>query len=263
MELIELSLESRDGVAVITFNRPQVLNALTRQGFQELRSAVRQVSADPSVRAVIFTGAGRGFSSGVDISGNDFSSNEGRKPNVYPTEDFVLLIHRIEKPTIAAINGVAVGAGFAFAAACDIRIASSEARFCVPFVNLGTPVLDGVGWLLPRIMGVDRALELIYSGDMIDAREAERIGLVTHVTPPDQLLPSAMEMARKFAAKPPFAMTMSKLLVSQATTKTFEDYLVLQNSAALSNRVFLAHDIQEANRARREKRAPRFRGVEG
>jgi len=263
MELKEITLQDHEGVALVTFNRPQVLNALTREGFQELRQVARRLNEDPAVRAVVFTGAGRGFCSGVDISKADFSSNEARRPTVYPADDFALLVHDIERPTIAAVNGPAVGAGFSCAMACDIRIASTEARFSAPFVNLGTPVQDGIGWLLPRVVGWAKALELIYSGDFVDAGEAERIGLVSYVTPPDQVLPRAMDMARKFASRPPFAMQMSKFLVNQGASRPLVDYLALQYSAALNNRVFAAHDIQEAREARRAKRPPRFRGLQG
>lgn len=254
-------LEQSDGVAVITLNRPDLLNAMTRDMFETVRGYVQELGEDPEVRVVILTGSGRGFCSGVDVSGHDFSSNDGRRPLAHKPPDTPGLLRVLPKPTIAAVNGVAVGAGLGLALACDIRIASEEARFSTMFARIGLPALDGVGWLLPRVVGPSKAMELLYSGEMINAVEAERIGLVSSVTASDDLMDRSMAMATLFAQNAPFGVATSKYLVRESLTRGYEDYMNVQYAASLDNRIFAAHDIQEAAQARKEKRSPIFRGV--
>lgn len=255
--------EKKDHVAIITLNRPEVLNAMTSDMFSALRSIGSEVDEDDHVRAIVLTGSGRGFCSGVDVGGDrDFSSSAGRRPTFGAGDDFVSHLRNIKKPTIAAVNGAAVGAGFSLALACDIRLASEQARFSAIFTSIGIPALDGTAWMLPRIVGQAKALELIYSSEIIGADEAERIGLVTYVTPPEKLLDRSLELATKFARNPPLAVQLSKSLVRQGLGIPYEAYQPHQANASLNNRTFAAHDIQEAARARQEKREPRFRGLE-
>ena len=259
----DVLFETKNRVGIITLNRPQVHNAMTRDMFDRLRELCHEVNDAPEVRALIVTGAGRGFCSGVDVSNHDFSSNQERRPMLFAREDTAGVLQGISKPTIAAVNGAAVGAGLGLALACDIRVASTEARFSALFARLGLPALDGVGWLLPRLVGSAKALELLYSGEMVGAEEAERIGLVSYVTPAEGLMDRALELAGKFTGSAPFALALSKHLVREALNRPYDDYRTVQYASSLDNRVFAAHDIQEAARARREKRDADFQGVEG
>ena len=257
----EILVEKRDHIAIVTLNRPEAMNAMNPKMFEAVQVIGEELNRDEDVRAVILTGAGRGFCAGADIKNRDFSSNEGRVPQIYPDGGSPEAFRDIRKPTIAAVNGAAVGVGFAMALGCDMRVASENARFSTTFAKLGIPALDGVAWTLPRIVGEAKALELLYSAEMIGAREAERIGLVSYVTPPDQLMEKALELATTFAGGSPFANYLSKYLVREAKTKTYQEFLPLQYSASLNNRVYGSHDVQEAAAARRDKRPPAFKGV--
>ena len=257
----EVLVEIRDRVATITLNRPDVLNAVHREMFEEIRGAALDLDDDPDVGAIILTGAGRGFCSGVDVSGHDFGSSVDRTPTVYAYEGGPAAIYNIRKPTIAAVGGPAVGVGMGMALACDIRIASEDARFTTGLARLGLPAVDGLGWTLPRLVGEAKALELIYTADMIGAEEAERIGLVSYVTPRGELAGRAFDLARRFAEGPPFASYLSKFLVRKGANLDFEHYLPHEYAASLNNRFFAGHDITEAAQARKEKRKPAFRGT--
>ena len=257
----EVLVEIRDRVATITLNRPDVLNAVHREMFEEIRGAALDLDDDPDVGAIILTGAGRGFCSGVDVSGHDFGSSVDRTPTIYAYEGGPAAIYNIRKPTIAAVGGPAVGVGMGMALACDIRIASEDARFTTGLARVGLPAVDGLGWTLPRLVGEAKALELIYTADMIGAEEAERIGLVSYVTPRGELAERAFDLARRFAEGPPFAAYVSKFLVRKGANLDFEHYLPHEYAASLNNRFFAGHDITEAAQARKEKRKPAFRGT--
>ena len=257
----EVLVELKDRVATITLNRPDVLNAVHREMFEVIRAAALDLDDDPDVGAIILTGAGRGFCSGVDVSGHDFGSSVDRTPTVYAYEGGPAAIYNIRKPTIAAVGGPAVGVGMGMALACDIRIASEDARFTTGLARVGLPAVDGLGWTLPRLVGEAKALELIYTADMIGAEEAERIGLVSYVTPRGELAERAFDLARRFAEGPPFASYLSKFLVRKGANLDFEHYLPHEYAASLNNRFFAGHDITEAAQARKEKRKPAFRGT--
>ena len=257
----EVLVEIRDRVATITLNRPDVLNAVHREMFEVIRAAALDLDDDPDVGAIILTGAGRGFCSGVDVSGHDFGSSVDRTPTIYAYEGGPAAIYNIRKPTIAAVGGPAVGVGMGMALACDIRIASEDARFTTGLARVGLPAVDGLGWTLPRLVGEAKALELIYTADMIGAEEAERIGLVSYVTPRDELAERAFDLARRFAEGPPFASYLSKFLVRKGANLDFEHYLPHEYAVSLNNRFFAGHDITEAAQARKEKRKPAFRGT--
>ena len=257
----EVLVEIRDRVATITLNRPDVLNAVHREMFEVIRAAALDLDDDPDVGAIILTGAGRGFCSGVDVSGHDFGSSVDRTPTIYAYEGGPAAIYNIRKPTIAAVGGPAVGVGMGMALACDIRIASEDARFTTGLARVGLPAVDGLGWTLPRLVGEAKALELIYTADMIGAEEAERIGLVSYVTPRDELAERAFDLARRVAEGPPFASYLSKFMVRKGANLEFEQYLPHEYAASLNNRFFAGHDITEAAQARKEKRKPAFRGT--
>lgn len=257
----EIILSKEEGIATLTFNRPDRLNALTpRMLWLELPSAIEDMALDDDVRVVIVTGAGKGFCSGADIrgiaegSGVEYKSPEPKAPRYG-------LIHRfrnLPKPTIAAINGVAAGAGFSWALLCDIRIASENARFSMAFVRRGLIPDAGGTFLLPRLVGTGKALELIYTGDIIDVSEAERIGLVNRVVPADDLMPVTRELAARIAKGPPLALASAKRVVYQWLEKDLMEQL--EYEAYQQTLLRQTEDFQEGVKAFVEKREAIFRG---
>jgi len=259
----EIIYTVEDMVATITLNRPERMNALTMVTYQEAEQALREAEADNGVRAVIFTGAGRGFCSGDDVRELPGPPTEEqlaqRKIPVKgrPTPLAAALLS-FEKPLIAAVNGAAVGWGMDLALMCDIRIASDKARFGEVYVLRGL-VADIAGWLLlPMIVGLSKAYELLLTGDIIDAQEAERIGLVSKVVPPDDLMPAAKELATRMTQLPPVAVRMTKEAVKKGL-----DY----NLAALGEYhahalgvLFGTEDFREGSTAVLERRQPVFKG---
>ena len=209
----DIVFTKRDGKATIVLNRPETLNAYGHTMMQELMLAIRDIEDDNEVKVAIITGAGRGFCSGHDMQ--DVSdSRENPKENLSlefdPQNYPPLLIYAIRKPVIGAINGPAAGGGLGMALACDVRIASENAAFYESHVTkVGTtPGLEAL--LLPRLVGLEKALELTYTGEKVDATEAQRIGLVSRVVPPDRLMEAANELADKIAAGPLWALMLSK-----------------------------------------------------
>jgi enoyl-CoA hydratase len=209
------------GIAVVKMNRPDRLNALNKEIVAELHQAFERLDADPSVRVIILTGAGRGFCAGADIKGGADAGDIGTPvaPGAIPLtlhaqEHLASLherIHRLRKPVIAAVNGVAVGGGFSLTLACDIRLASEEARFGAVFIRLGISACDmGTSYFLPRLVGASRSAELLLTGRVFDAAEAREMDLVLEVTPAAELLERAMVTARLIAANDPLAVWMTK-----------------------------------------------------
>ena len=251
-------------IGLLTLNRPERMNALGLKIFEELKDVVDKIERDEDVYVYLVTGAPRAdgtpcFSAGADMKGR---LEDGPTP-VWLASGVMNQIDEMLKPSVAVADGVCTTGGMELFMACDIRVASTEARFSALFARLGLPALDGVGWLLPRLVGSAKALELLYSGEMVGAEEAERIGLVSYVTPAEGLMDRALELAGKFTGSAPFALALSKHLVREALNRSYDDYRTVQYASSLDNRVFAAHDIQEAARARREKRDADFQGVEG
>jgi len=226
-----LLYEKKDGVAVITLNRPELLNALNRQMNIDLKKAFKVAKEDGEVRAIVLTGSGRGFCSGADIK--DFVAGE-------TYEDFKRMIEKgeeikelispydlidVEKPIIAAVNGVAVGFGMNVCLNCDIVIASEKASFGEFFVRMALiPDMNG-SLLLPMFVGLNKTKELIFTGERIDAKEAERIGLVNKVVSAEELMPTAMELAKKLAEGPPLAIGTAKRLIHEGFRELFHEML--------------------------------------
>lgn len=244
--------ERENAVLTLTLNRPDERNALSTQAqWDEIVEACDEIRRDQTVRCVILTGAGSAFSAGGNVkdmrdkkgisAGNPYQISQGYLDGI---QRIPLALHGLDVPTIAAVNGAAVGAGCDLACMCDIRIASEKARFAESFVKLGIIPGDGGAWLLQRAIGYQRAAEMSFTGDMIDAAEALRIGLVTKVVPPDQLLPSAQALAQRIAANPGPALRMAKRLLRQAQTARLDE--TLQLSAALQA---LAHHSPEHDAA--------------
>src|SRR5216117_1458444 len=199
-----LLYEVKDAIATLTLNRPERLNALGDTLRDDLHDAVLRVTADPEVRAIVITGAGKGFCSGGDVKAmNEAKETRAERPvldKVAPLRDRVLIAMRdAPQPIIAAVNGAAAGAGMNLALACDIRLASTTARFGETFVKRGLHPDWGGTYFLPRIVGMAKAAELIFTGDIIDAEEALRLGIVSQVLAPEELLPAAYDLARKIA----------------------------------------------------------------
>jgi len=258
-----LSLERREGVGILTLNRPQKLNALNRVMARELIQVCDDLESDPAVRAVVVTGAGRAFSAGGDIQ--DFMVamapvSPGEKEAYIRLADLATLkLKSLEKPVVAAVNGVAVGGGCCIAMACDIRIASQKAQFGLVFVNRGLSGADmGATWLLPCLVGAGKAYELLLTGDIIDAREAERIGLVNYVVAPEDVLERAWEMARKLVSGPPLGLKMTKRALNHSIMGGLASHLDYE--AALQAFCFQTQDHQEGVRSFLEKREAVFKG---
>src|SRR6266705_1961735 len=210
-----LLYDTQDTIVTLTLNRPDRLNALGDTLREELCDALGRASADPAARVIVITGAGRGFCAGGDMKAAHEVQEGVRErallDRVAPLRDKVVLAMRdAPKPIIAAVNGAAAGAGMNLALACDMRIASTAAKFAQAFVRRGLHPDWGGTYFLPRAVGMAKACELTYTGDVIDAAEALRLGIVSRVVAPEELLPVAYELARKIAAGPPVAIRLAK-----------------------------------------------------
>lgn len=252
-------VEEEDGLAVVTLDRPEALNALSRSLLEELREALREVAARQDVRVVILTGAGdRAFAAGADIKEmQQFSPLETRGYAALGHE-VARLLERMEKPVIAAVNGYALGGGCELALACDLRLAAEGAQIGQPEVTLGIPPGFGGSQRLPRLVGRGRASELLFTGSPIDAREAERIGLVNRVVPADQLLPAAKALARTMMERGPLALALTKAALQQAQESPLSSGLAYELEAF--SLAFSTADKEEGMAAFSEKRKPAFRG---
>jgi enoyl-CoA hydratase/carnithine racemase len=259
----ELTVER--GVATITLCRPERLNALTFEVYGELAATFRALESSQKTRAVILTGKGRGFCSGGDVEGiiAELFARDARGLLEFTrvTGALIKSIRDLRRPVIAAVNGVAVGAGAVIAAACDLRLAAEGARFGFIFPKVGLSGADmGASFLLPRIVGHGRAAELLFFGDLIDAAEAHRIGLVNRVVPEAELLPLARGWADKLARGPAFAHTMTKQMMESEHRMSLAEAI---EAEAQAQAICMAHpDFRAAYEANKGKRAPRFEGAE-
>lgn len=259
-----------DGVTRITLNRPERMNAMNAALIADLHHALAGIAADRACRVVVLTGAGRGFCAGLDLAGyGPLSGSEelDRVGATFATQtDIAALVPRLRalpQPVIAAVNGPAAGGGLALALASDIRIAGAAARFNVAFVRLGLSGCDiGVSWLLPRLIGASRAWELMLTGRLIDADEADRIGLVLRVTPDDELQTAALETASLIAANAPWGVRMTKeVMWSQLEVGSLQAGIDLENRTQVLSS--MTNDMQEAVAAFLEKRPPRYGSATG
>ncbi len=261
-------LQARDGaILTVTLNLPEKRNPISDPAMVDaLCAAMEAADRDISVRCVILTGAGTAFSSGGDLkamradAGGLRSSSpvETRRNYKYGIQRLPLMFQALEVPVVAAVNGPAIGAGLDLATMCDVRIAAESARFAESFVKLGIIPGDGGAWLLPRIIGFSRATELALTGEMIDAAEALRIGLVSHLVPDGELMAKAQEIAGKIAANPPHAVRMTKRLLREGQTADLKN--ILELSAAMQALAHNTKDNDEAINAFIEKREAKFTG---
>jgi enoyl-CoA hydratase/carnithine racemase len=254
-----VKVERAGGVVTVTLNKPDIRNAMDEELTEQFASTMVELRNDTEVRAVIITGAGSAFCAGGDLSwiqpGPDASVPEMRRKMRIFYRKF-LSVRDLEVPTIAAINGPAVGAGMCVALACDIRLAADGSFLSAPFTKLGMHPGMAASYLLTRLVGGARAAELFYTARRVDAVEAASIGLVNRVVPADKLLDEAREMAETIAANAPIAMTMTKRAVQLAERLDLEAMLEIEG---LAQPITMGtHDMTEGVTAAREKRAPNF-----
>ena len=254
-------LSKEEGVAWITMNRPEVLNAWDPEMIKDLVKILSEVREDDEVRAVVVTGAGKAFSAGGDVRVQQQALDQplaARLEKIVVGQWICRHIADMEKPVIAAVNGVAVGAACDMALTCDIRIASENASFGEVFVRRGLIPDLGSLFFLPRLVGIAKAKELIFSGDIVDAREAERIGLVNKVVPADKLEMETMELARRLASGPTKAIGLAKKVINKSLVTDLEtslDYAIQAQTIC-----YYTEDHAAATRAFLEKREPQFKG---
>ena len=255
----------RDGqVAVVTLNRPEKLNAIDRHLHVEMMAACAELRDDDGVRVVIFTGEGRGFCSGADLTGtrpNEEYPSRGERLDEYNwVGRQALMIYRdLNKPTIAAVNGVAAGAGMGLALACDMRVGCENTRFKTVFIERSLSPDSGLSYFLPRIVGASRAFDLVFTSRTVDAEESYRLGLLDRMTTAENLLADAKELARQIASWPPVAMQMSKRALQRSLDTTLEDQLQYEtHSIVFARRA--PQDVAEAAASFRERRPPVFTG---
>lgn len=261
-----ITTERRGAVAILILNRPESLNALGAPGDgDQVAEACAAINADPSIRCVVLTGAGRAFSAGGDVKAMKAREGAFAGGGVGIRDNYRTNIHRIvrsiyglEVPSIAAVNGAAIGLGCDVACMCDIRIASDQARFGVTFLKLGLIPGDGGAWLLPRTIGMSRAAELLFTGDVIDAATAAAWGLVSKTTPADALMTEALALAERIAAQPPHALRLAKNLLKHGQTASYDT--LMDMSAAAQAIAHLTDDHMEGVDALLEKRPPDFKG---
>jgi 2-(1,2-epoxy-1,2-dihydrophenyl)acetyl-CoA isomerase len=250
-----------DGVATLTLNRPEALNALSDDIRLGLLESLSRLGADNNVGCIVITGSGRGFCAGGDVksmgdrSARDF---ETRAAGIQQSNRIPMLMHNTPKPIIGMINGVAAGAGLSMACACDIRIAARSARFTAAFIKIGLSGDWGGTWTLTRLVGTAKARELFFTGDMINAEEAFRIGLVNQVADDSELRDATMIMARKIAAMPRITLGYTKKNLNAAEVGEFAT--VLDMEATHQARCSQTEDHREAVQAFKEKRKPAFQG---
>ena len=258
-----LIYEVKDNIATLTLNRPDRLNALGGSLRDDLHDAITRSAADPEVRVMIITGSGKGFCSGGDVKAMS-EAKDGRRERplmekIAPGRDRTLLAMRdAPQPIIAAVNGAAAGAGMNLALGCDIRIASTAAKFSQAFVKRGLHPDWGGTYFLPRVVGMAKAAELIFTGAVIDAAEALRLGIVSQVLPPEELLPAARALAGAIATGPPIAIRLAKRGLYRNAESDLRTALEYETFA--QHNCFETEDATEGIKAFVEKRAPRFKG---
>ena len=267
MEFQTILLEKHDHIAKVTLNRPERLNAINEQMFEDLNAALRDVAEDQDVRVAVLTGAGRAFCASADIK--DLRQEDNRlmtQRSPYAMSQFIrsgpqqvtLHLHQMDKPTIAMVNGLAIGDGFDWVLACDIRIGNEHARFMNAFIQMALVPNTGGTWLLPRTIGSNRAAELLYSGDWLEAEEAHRLGVLNRLVPAADLEQETMALARRIAERAPIANRLVKGLVRRGLTQALEEHLVEVAQAEILS--LTSQDHTEALSAFLEKRPPQFQG---
>ena len=240
MDLECIIYETKEGIATIKLNRPKVLNAMNKQMWLDFQVALEEVKNDPDIKVLIITGEGRAFSTGADLKESKGRTIEEYRDYLVGLQETSRRIIRFEKPTIAAINGYALGSGYELALACDIRIAAEDAQIGSPEVKVTSSVTGGAMRLLQDLVGPGKAKELLFTGDYIDGKEAERIGLVNKVVPLERLMDEAREMAEKIANNSAFSIRMIKkglqVARGEASLEALMDYEIEACLACVSTK---------------------------
>ena len=263
MDYQDITYREENGIATMTLNRPDKMNAFSLGMQDSMYRVVENASQDKKVRVLIITGAGRAFCSGADVKSlaeGSYRPSGQQRPGEGASErvNLHVLMQKCQKPIIAAVNGVAVGAGLDLAMACDIRIASDKARFAELYIRRGMLPAAGGIYFLPRLVGIDKACHLIWTGDMIDVQEAERIGLVTMVVPHEELEIATRELAEKLAKAAPLVIQRSKRAIYAGLDMDLESSM--KYIQPLMREIQQSEDHKEGTRAFLEKREPVFRG---
>jgi len=257
--------DSLAGVRTITLNRPAKKNAINGPMWDELLDAFRNTSSDPGVRCLVITGAENEFCSGADLSASESPTGKGASADRHQlvamrrVNDVALELNRMPMPTIAKVGGVAAGAGCNMALGCDLIVASDNARFSEIFAKRGLAIDFGGTWILPRLIGIHKAKELAFFGDVISAVEAERIGIVNRVVPAGQLDAFVNEWATRLASGPPLALRMTKRLLNEGGGMSMDQALEAEGWTQTVT-IGSTRDATEAGRAFIEKRQPKFQG---
>lgn len=260
----ELKYSCSNGIAILSFNRPHKSNACTTAMYHGIIQVADEVRNNDAVKVLILTGEGEAFCAGSDAKERLDKITRGeslatsRWELIQPVGYFGAALYNIGKPTIAAVNGICAGAGLSFALLCDLRIASEKARFCAVWVRMGLVPDAGATYLLPRTVGMDKALELCFTGDVIDAAEAERIRLATKVVSHDRLMPFARELAQKIAEGPAVAIELTRRGLYGAMNRDY--FTQLEYESYAQNACFQTADFKEAVSAFQKKRKPQFQG---
>jgi len=250
-----LLVTQADGVLTLTLNRPERRNALSPELWVDLRDALRAAADDPGLRALVLTGAGGAFCSGADLRSDDPTGHPLTRMRL--VEDVVLALHGLPVPTVAQVNGVAVGAGWNLALACDLVVATPQSRFSQVFARRGLSLDAGGSWLLPRLVGLQQAKRLALLAETIDAEEAHRLGLVTWLEEPAEIDGFVAELTARLVAGPPVALAMTKALLDEGTGRTLAEALAAEGRAQAVN---FATDAPEAFHAFRAGVDPVFTG---
>ncbi len=260
------NVDNKKGIAILTFNQPESRNAITSENIiNEIEEACKIVNKDHNIKVMIITGADPAFSSGGNVKDmvnkkGMFKGTPSELMNNYRNyvQRIPLILKSVEIPLIAAVNGPAIGAGFDVTLMCDIRVASKKAKFGETFLNVGLIPGDGGAYFLPRAVGMAKACELTFTGEIIDADEALRIGLVNYVTEHEDMLTKSMEIAEKISKKPPEALRMAKRLLYMGQETSLQN--LLDQSASYQALCHHSEDHIEALSAMFEKREPLFKG---
>ena len=250
-------------IVAITIDRPAARNTLTLAMCERIGELTADCEADDDVRVVVLRGTGKFFCSGADMRSVDMKGQPGGLPPVRFERYFITRLLKLTKPLIAQIGGPAAGGGLGMALACDLRLCADDAIFATSFLRIGVIAHDMTTWLLPRIIGISRTFELLYRPGRVSAERALEIGLVSEMHPAAELEERTLSLALEIAALAPHAVRLSKNLIMQGLQNDAEEHVVMQEFAAMSNRLVAPHDIAEGSAAFIEKRPPKFRGAGG
>lgn len=256
--MADLLTEFSDGILTLTFNRPRVMNAWTVEMVRETKKTLQEIARDGRTRAVIFRGEGEHFCAGADIRVEKNCTLTEYRAFVSDIQDITRALRNMDAVSLASVQGYCLGGGLELACACDLRVVSAEARLGFPEVSIGLTTTSGITRLLPHMVGMARAKELMLTGDWIEAGTAERIGLVNRVVPRAELSAATRALAEKIASRAPLAAAVQKHLLDAGGEASLETVLQMEVDAILTT--FASHDGQEGMTAFLEKRAPRFTG---